>query len=125
MIAKIARGNSAAILLTCILLTAAGARAGENPDKLRALNARVLELHAALGRADAGRAAQIRAESSQVFAERAAALKALIRESPAAALGLAFPHDLTVELAGKFPASAGLLEKHGTWQGRSEHVVLD
>src|SRR5262249_48347862 len=60
-----------------------------------------------------------------VFAQRAAALKALIQESPGTALGLAFSKDLINDLAAKFPAAAGLLEKHGTWQGESKHIILD
>src|SRR5262249_22148101 len=65
------------------------------------------------------------AESTPVFAQRSKALKDLIREAPGEALGLAFSQDLINDLSAKFPASAGLIEKHGTWQGPSEHMVMD
>ena len=50
---------------------------------MRALNGRVLQFHTALQRADNADGARIRAEAAPVFAERAAALTALIREDPA------------------------------------------
>ena len=76
-------------------------------------------------RSDEAAAAQVRADASSVFAQRAAALKELIKENPQEALGLAFGHDLRDELAREFPGSASHLEQEGEWSGTSDHLVFD
>ena len=52
-------------------------------------------------------------------------LASLIVENPSRALTFAFSPELLADLAAKFPQSAGLLEVHGTWQGRIEMWVAD
>ena len=106
-------------LLATSLLAATPLSAQGNSENVRALNGRVLQFEAALQRAAAAQSGQIRADAAPVFAQRAAALTALIRENPAAALGLAFSQDLRDQLAGNFPASASSLEQHGAWTGTS------
>src|SRR5213593_160096 len=102
MITKKTYTKTIGLFLSYLLFAAGAARGQGNSDNVRSLNARVLQFHAALGRANAAEAAQIQTESAPVFAQRAASLKALIRESPAAALGLAFSQDLIDDLAAKF-----------------------
>ncbi|MBM3795450.1 MAG: hypothetical protein FJW31_15610 [Acidobacteria bacterium] len=89
------------------------------------MNNCVLQFHSQLQKANAAEAAAIRLQASPVFAQRNAALEALIRQNPPAALGLAFSADLRADLADKFPASAASLEQHGQWRGTSHHVILD
>ena len=59
------------------------------------------------------------------FAQREAALSALIEEDPAEALRTAFTPDLLETLRDNFPDSAGQLERHGTWTGTLESLVAD
>jgi M6 family metalloprotease-like protein len=113
------------IALSFLSLAAVPVAAQPNSENVRALNARILNYHALLGGANAAQVAQIRADAAPVFAQRATALKNLIREAPGTALGLAFSQDLVDDLGAKFPSSAGFLERHGAWQGTSDHVILD
>ncbi len=102
------------------------AAAQGNSDDVRTLNNRVLQLHGAVQRAaNAAEVAQIRSQAAPIIAERAAALTALIRQNPGAALSLAFPRELRDDLAAKFPSSAAQFEQHGTWTGASDHLVFD
>jgi len=110
------------------VLTCASGQAfaqSQNADTVRGLNNCVLQFHSQLQKANAAEAAAIRLQASPVFAQRNAALEALIRQNPPAALGLAFSADLRADLADKFPASAASLEQHGQWRGTSHHVILD
>ncbi|HEX5000489.1 MAG TPA: Ig-like domain-containing protein [Terriglobia bacterium] len=99
--------------------------AQNNSDNVRGFNGRVLRYQAAMRRANAAEAAAIRAEAAPVFAQRAAALTALIRENPGAALGLAFSRELRDELASDFPDAASSLERQGEWEGTSDHLIFD
>ena len=113
-------------LLASALLLAAPSLFGQNiPDNVRTLNGRVLQFHGAIQRANTREAARIRAEAAPVFGQRAAALATLIRQDPAAALGLAFSQGLLEVLAANFPASASNLEQHGVWSGTSNHLIFD
>lgn len=96
-----------------------------NSDNVRALNNRVLNFHAQLGGANANEAAQIRSQAHGVINQRAAALTALIKANPNAALSVAFSQDLLDDLAEKFPGSANALERHGVWSGKSDHIIFD
>ena len=57
--------------------------------------------------------------------ERAAALRALAQENPAAALNESLGPAALQEIAAAFPGAAGLLESHGAWRGEIETVVMD
>ncbi|MSV35346.1 MAG: hypothetical protein EXQ47_07070 [Bryobacterales bacterium] len=111
--------------ILCLLAASVVAFAQGNSDNVRNLNNRVLQFHSAIQRANAAEAAQIRAQAGAVLAERAAALTALIREDPNAALGLAFAQELLADLATRFPGSASSLEQQGTWTGASDHLIFD
>jgi hypothetical protein len=67
----------------------------------------------------------VRSEAVPEIAQRAAALTALIKADPRAALTFAFSPELLADLKSKFPQSAGLLESHGTWHGPIERWVAD
>ncbi len=97
----------------------------DNSENVRSLNGRVLQLQAALHRADAANVASIRAQAAPVIAQRAEALKQLIQDDPGAALSLAFSKELRSQLAADFPASAANLEAHGAWTGTSDHLIFD
>ena len=109
----------------CLLVASVAAFGQGNSDNVRGLNNRVLQFHGAIQRANAAEAAQVRAQAGPVIAERAAAMVALIREDPNAALGLAFSQELRDDIAARFPASASSLEQHGTWTGTSDHLIFD
>lgn len=109
----------------CVLVASVVALGQGNSDNVRGLNNRVLQFHAAIQRANAAEAAQIRAQAGPVIAERAVAMVALIRQDPNAALGLAFSEELRNDLAARFPAAANSLEQHGTWTGTSDHLIFD
>jgi M6 family metalloprotease-like protein len=111
--------------LFCLASTATLAFGQGNSDTVRNLNNRVLQLHSEIGRANAAAAAQIRAQAGPVIAQRAAAMVALIKQDPGAALGLAFSKELRADLAAKFPASASAIEEHGSWAGKSDHLIFD
>jgi M6 family metalloprotease-like protein len=114
------------LLLAAALLPATLTITGQgNSNNVRSLNGRVLQLQAALRGANAAQVASVRAEASPVFAQRAAALTALIRENPGAALGLAFSPELRDRLAADFPGAASSLEQHGEWEGTSDHLIFD
>lgn len=95
------------------------------PGRLRALNKQALELHAAAKRATPAQAALIHSQAFTVLQQRSDALKALIREAPAAAVGLAFSADVLAELAATFPQSAMWLEQQGAWEGPVEYLIFD
>ena len=96
-----------------------------NSNNVRALNARLLQLHGAIQSAGASEASALRSQASGVITERAAALTGLIRENPGQALGLAFSQDLLDDLKSKFPEAASQLEQHGQWAGTSTHLIFD
>jgi hypothetical protein len=96
-----------------------------NSDNVRGLNGRVLQLQASLRRASAAERARLQSEAAPVFGQRAAALAALIRQDPGAALAIAFSQELRDALAADFPGSAQDLEQHGTWSGTSDHLIFD
>jgi M6 family metalloprotease-like protein len=109
-----------------LLAYASSLTAYAQSDKVRTLNARVLQLQGEIQRtANAAQQAQIRSQARGVLAERAAALSDLIKTNPAEAIGLSFAQGLLSDLAGRFPDSASSLEQQGTWSGVSEHVVID
>lgn len=110
----------------CVLAYASTITAYAQADKVRTLNARVLQLQGEIQRtANASQQAQIRSQARAVLTERAAALKELIKNNPQEALGLAFAQNLLNDLASRFPEGASSLEQQGTWSGISEHVVID
>lgn len=109
----------------CVLALSVVAFGQGNSDNVRGLNNRVLQFHSAMQSANAVQTAQIRAQAGPVIAERAAAMVALIRQDPNAALGLAFSQELRDDLAARFPAVANSLEQHGTWTGASDHLIFD
>jgi M6 family metalloprotease-like protein len=113
------------LLVAILLLPAAEIFAQGNSENVRALNGRALQLHAALGRANAAEAAGIRAQAEQVLAQRASALTELIKADPAAAIGLAFSSDVRNALATNFPRAESSLEQQGTWEGTSDHLIFD
>src|SRR6266699_109129 len=85
-----ARRIRCAYLLAGTVLLATVSLFGQgNSDNVRTLNGRVLGFQAAIQRAAPADEARIRADAAPVFAQRAAALTALIRVNPGAALGLA------------------------------------
>src|SRR5688572_15514529 len=96
-----------------------------NADNVRAFNGSVLRLQAAMRRANAAEIVGIRSTAGPVFAQRAAALRALIRENPGAALGLAFSQELRDELSSDFPDAASAIEQEGVWEGTSDHLIFD
>jgi M6 family metalloprotease-like protein len=86
----------------------------------------VLQLHQSIQRTNnASEIGQLRSQARPVLAQRAAALEALVKSNPQEALGLAFAASLLADLSQKFPESASSLEQQGSWQGVSEHVVID
>jgi M6 family metalloprotease-like protein len=104
---------------------APGGAAQKLARQLRGLNNRLLLLHAQAQQLTPGEAGAVRREAAQVIAQRAAALRALIRQDPRAALTFAFSTDLLARLAARFPASASRLESDGTWEGPIEVWVAD
>jgi M6 family metalloprotease-like protein len=112
-------------LLLILALMAAPLWAQDNSNSVRALNARLLQLHGDVRSARGSEAAGIRSQSAAVIAERASALTSLMREDPRQALALAFSQDLLDDLKSKFPDSASQLEQHGVWEGTSTHVIFD
>ncbi|MBI2688078.1 MAG: hypothetical protein HYX27_17350 [Acidobacteria bacterium] len=115
------RRTQLGLCLTCVI----AAWAQGNSGNVRDLNNKVLQLHAAIDKTPPGQAEQVRGQAAVVLKQRAAALTALIKENPAAAIGLSFSADLLSDLADKFPASASSLEQHGAWSGTSDHVIFD
>lgn len=113
------------IVFTGLLLTGSAWAQGNSGDNVRAHNNRVLQFHSQIQGANAPQAAQVRSQAAPVLAQRAAALSALIKSNPSAALSLAFSQDLLNDLAQKFPGSANSLEQQGTWEGVSDHLVFD
>jgi len=111
--------------LVCLVCFTTLAQGQGNSDNVRNLNNRILNLHAALGSANAAQAAAIRQEANPLISQRAKAMVALIKQDPGAALGLAFSKELRLDLATKFPAVANSLEEHGTWAGKSDHLIFD
>jgi M6 family metalloprotease-like protein len=96
-----------------------------NSENVRSLNGRVLQLHSDMRKADTPNMALLRGEAAPVLAQRATALAQLIRQDPAAALGMAFSKELRAELLSSFPGSAADLEEHGSWTGTSDHLIFD
>lgn len=110
----------------CLLAYASTTTAYAQSDKVRNLNARVLQLQGDIQRtANASQQAQIRSQARATLIERAAALKELIKTNPQEAIGLAFAQSLLSDLATRFPEGASSLEQQGTWSGVSEHTVID
>src|SRR6266581_4732537 len=115
-----------ALLLPAVLFLATFQLLGQGKsENVRALNGRVLQFQAELQRAANADGTRIRAAAAPAFAQRAAALTALIREDPGAALALAFSQELRDQLAANFPAAASSLEQHGVWSGKSDHLIFD
>jgi len=104
--------------------SSANPRESERAAQVRALNNSVLQLH---GQAQENQSVTgaIHSQAATALAKRAAALQVLMQENPGAALSFAFSPELLADLAAKFPESAGLLEKHGTWQGPAEVTISD
>src|SRR5262245_34118579 len=92
--------------------------------QVRALNNSVLQLHGQI-QEDASSATVVRGQAASALAQRAAALRTLMKEDTHAALTFAFSPELLADLAEKFPASAAVLESHVTLSGRVEHWVVD
>jgi M6 family metalloprotease-like protein len=93
--------------------------------RVRNLNNQILQIYGQLQQASAAGAAQLRSQAAPLLAERLGALSALMEENANEALSLAFPANLTAQLAAAFPQSAGQLETHGTWSGEVESWVED
>ncbi|HEX9042094.1 MAG TPA: NEW3 domain-containing protein [Trebonia sp.] len=91
--------------------------------QVRALNSRLLQLHASVR--DSGSADASSTQAAAVIQDRAAALSALTAAAPAEALTLAFAPELLAELAIEFPASAAFLESHATLTGPLEYWTED
>jgi len=113
--------------LTLLILCSCGLQAQDNPAaaRARALNNALLNLHGQMQRATPNEAALLHSQAVNVIAERAAALSALIQQDARQGLSFAFSPELLADLAAKFPASAGLLESHGTWTGLIEYWISD
>ncbi|HLW79130.1 MAG TPA: hypothetical protein VKU44_05970 [Terriglobia bacterium] len=91
----------------------------------RALNNRLLLLHAQIQEATPAEAESLRTEAATVIGRRAAALSALIEENPRTALTFAFSPELLDALAKAFPDAKSMLESHGTWRGPVEVWIAD
>lgn len=63
--------------------------------------------------------------AEQVWADRAAALAALMREDPAAALAAALPAAEAAQLRRQRPDAGQWLEEWGEWEGEAERIVHD
>jgi hypothetical protein len=102
-------------------------RPAESPRaaQTRGLNNKLLLLHLQMQTASPSEMYFIRDQAAPVIAQRAAALTALIKENPRAALTFAFSPELLDDLAKKFPQAAAILERHGTWSGPVEVWVVD
>jgi hypothetical protein len=110
-----------------LALTAIGvlAQTTAQSERVRELNAQVLQLQAAVQTAKSSQQAVLAGERSSVFDQRLNALTMLIEQDPGQALRLAFPPDLLEELAAAFPQQKAKLESHGQWQGPVEYFILD
>src|SRR4029434_3583981 len=100
---RVKRTESVYGLVLALCLSGASLFGQGNSENVRNLNGRVLQLQASLKRANGNEHARIQSEAAPVFSQRAAALTALIKENPGAALGLAFSQDLLDELSSDFP----------------------
>jgi hypothetical protein len=101
--------------------------AAESPSasRLRALNAEVLELHAAMHGAPYGGSPEDHGRIPLLLGRRASQLSTLMQEDPASAIDLAFSPELLTELSVDFPEAASQLELLGSWEGKLEHWVMD
>ncbi len=109
--------------VVCSAATPGSADLGAN---VRALNNRVLGLHAQAQQAS-GESGQsvLRTQAVAALQQRAAALSKLIQNDPQQALALAFSPEALAELAARFPDSAALLEAHATLSGPIERWIWD
>ena len=96
-----------------------------NSNTVRQFNNQVLQLHDQLQQTPAGQRGAIQQQASGVFAQRAAALGALIQQDPGEALRLGFSQDLLTILSDAFPQAASSLESYGIWEGPAEYIVAD
>src|ERR1035437_9438790 len=76
--------------------------------RMRALNNVLLLLHAEMQEGSPS-------EAATVITQRAAALGALMKGNPRAALSFAFSPELLADLAARFPESASQLKARSTW----------
>ena len=93
--------------------------------RLRSLSNDVLRINAALQSTAPDRSETLRQAGAHEIEDRAAALRALIRQDPDQALALAFPSRALEDLAAGFPRSAPLLESRGNWRGILEFWIED
>ncbi len=109
-----------AVPVLLLVPAAAGTQESGPAGQVRALNRRVLELHA-----DALKAPAVRAQAASAIRARSAALAALVERDPGAALALAFSEDLLARLAADVPEAAPTLESRGEWEGTAEYLIFD
>src|SRR5258705_6095290 len=77
-----------------------------NSDNVRALNARILQLHGAIQSATASQKGQIQAQAVSGFAPRSAALPSLVPGKTPPAPRPAVSHELRAGLAEGIPSAA-------------------
>jgi hypothetical protein len=94
-------------------------------DKVRELNAKVLNLHGLVQNSYQDQEPLGNLEAGSVFSQRLNALSGLIEHDPDAALRAAFPADLVAELAAVFPEHKASLETYGEWQGTVDVFIRD
>lgn len=115
----------AAVAIVCAVTLKGSAQETAEFAEARAVGGQILQALEQLASSEASSHAGIRAQAATLIQRRAAALASLAEHNPAAALRAAFSPELTARLARAFPASAGQLEAHGTWEGPIEYVVED
>lgn len=99
------------------------AQPADRAAQVRSLNNEILLLHSQAQQGAAN--AALNSKAADVLSRRAAALEALAAEQPKLALQLAFSPDFLKDVTARFPASAALLEQHGSFEGLAEYLVLD
>ncbi len=114
-------------VLHAFFLTPAAPAQQESPAaaRVRGLNNHLLRIHGQMQQATPNEAAQLRNQAATVIEERAAALRALVKQSPKQALSLAFSPELLADLAAKFPQSTASLESHVRRKGPIEYFISD
>ena len=108
-----------------MMLAVTAAFAETQFEKVRELNAQVLNLHGANEPAYAGQQPAWAVDAGSVFSLRLSALSDLIAQDPDQALRVAFPPDLLEELTAAFPEHRASLESYGEWQGPVDIFIRD
>ncbi|MCM2310564.1 MAG: NEW3 domain-containing protein [Steroidobacteraceae bacterium] len=110
------------IAATLLAAPAPSAAAGAPGDEVRALNGELLRLQSTARKQGS---AAVEARATEVLAQRAKAMSALIARDATQAAAIALPSDVLRQVGTTFARQKANLEQRGRWDGELEFLIED